>query len=129
MYGFSTIVSTVPRSANSIAHLPLFHVRANSHDVTDDFVAWDERATIHQCHSQQCISLYVQWSSVYLLLNKDLGMADTTSLDLDEDLAILWLLGLNLLDDNGPTLLFEHGRFVGLGNLGSHADGRFDCLD
>ena len=49
-------------------------------------------------------------------------MAYTTSLDLDKNLAILRFPGLDLLHNKGPTLLFEHGRFVGLGDLISHVD-------
>ena len=67
-------------------------------------------------------ALYVQWGSKDSLLNDHLGVTNTTSLDLDEDFALLRLLGLDLLNNEGPALLFEQSCFVGLGDLRSHAD-------
>lgn len=41
-------MSAVPRSTDSIADLPFFLMWADGHNMTDDFVTWDPRATTHQ---------------------------------------------------------------------------------
>ena len=112
----------VPCPTNSVAHFPSFLVWPDGNDMTDDFVTWNPRAITHQRHHIRTRHSLLQWSSKHSLLDDDLGMANTTSLDLDEDLAFLRLLGLDLFDYQGATLLFEHGRLVGFGDFRSHAD-------
>ena len=112
----------VPSATNSVADFPIFLVWPDGYDMTDDFVAWNPRAVTHQYHHRKTSYSVLQWSPKHGLLDDDLGMANATSLDLDEDLAFLGLLGLNLFDDKGTTLLFKHGRLVRFGDVSSHAD-------
>lgn len=112
----------VPSATNSVADFPSFLVWRNGYDMTNDFVTWDPRAITHQHHHRKTRYSILQWSPKHSLLDDDLGMANTTSLDLDENLAFLGLLGLDLFDYKGTTLLFEHSRLVGFGDLRSHAD-------
>ena len=112
----------VPSATNSVAHFPRFFVWPDGYDMTDDFVTWNPWAITHQHHHGKMRYSILQWSPKHCLLDDDLGMANTASLDLDEDFAFLGLLGLDLFDYQGTTLFFEHGRFVCFGDLRSHAD-------
>ena len=112
----------VPSSTDSITDLPPLLVWADSYNMTDDFVTWNPRATTYQYGYRARQQQVLQWSSKYCLLYDQLRVTNTTSLDLDENLAFFRLLGLDLLNDNGPALLLEHSRLMGLGDLRSHAD-------
>ena len=112
----------VPTATSSVADFPSFLVWPDGYDMTDDFVTWNPRAVAHKHRHTKMRDSILQWSPKQGLLDGDLGMANTTSLDLDEELAFFGLLGLNLFDYNGTTLLFEHSRLVGFGDLRSHAD-------
>lgn len=72
---------------------------------------------------QQAVS---QWGAKDLLLDNNLGVADTAGENFYQHFALFWHLGLNLLDDERAALLFEHGGRVGLGDLRGHADSGFD---
>ena len=112
----------VPSATDSVADFPSFLVWPDGYNMTDDFMTWDPRAITHQRHHRKTRYSILQWGSKHSLLDDDLGMANTASLNLDEDFAFLGLLGLDLFDYQGTTLLFEHGRFVCFGDLRSHAD-------
>ena len=112
----------VPSATNSVADFPSFLVWANGYDMTDDFVTWNPRAITHQHHYRKMRYSILQRSPKHSLLDDDLGMANTTSLDFDEDLAFLRLLGLDLFNYQGTTLFFEHSRLVRFGDVRSHAD-------
>lgn len=55
-------------------------------------------------------------------------MADPDGSDLDEDLALAWLLQFDFLDRQRSILLHEAGRFEAFREIGSHGELFFPLL-
>jgi len=118
-------MSTVPWAADSIPNLHVLLPRTHGDNITNSLMTWDQRASRRSNVRLLllCVgSTDVQWGTVGLRLRKRIGVADTAGEDLDEDLAFLRVLGLDLFDNQRSTLLLEEGGLVGLGDFWSHAD-------
>lgn len=95
----STVMTSVPRTTNSLTNLPFLNAGSYGSNITDNFVAGDDGKTISE-------------SSV---LNDSVRVADTTSDDFDENLICFWFSKLDILNNERGIGLFEDGGFVGFG--------------
>jgi hypothetical protein len=76
-------VAAVPRSTDTIAHLPLLLSFANGNHGSNNLVSWNTRKHIF---------------SEMALLQKAVGVADATSQHFDKNLAILWCRDRNIFN-------------------------------
>jgi len=116
----------VPWAANSVSNLPILLRRRDCGDSTDNLVPWNDGTAGGQHIFGQWRGEALQWDPKGRLLGHDLGMADTASQHLNQHLPLLGHLCLNLFEDEGSAFLLEHGRLVGLGDLGRHSECWFD---
>ena len=91
------IVATVPSTANAVAFFPSFDVGSYFDDLADNLVTGNARKRTESTALDKCVRV-----------------AHTTSLDLDEDLAFLRVLELEIPEDEWLTDLLEDGSLVRL---------------
>lgn len=91
------IVATMPSTADAVTFLPSLDVSAYFDDLANDLVTGDARKR-----------------SESTALDKSIGVTYTTGFDLDEDLAFLGVLELEVAEDEWLADLLEDGRLVSL---------------
>jgi hypothetical protein len=96
-------MATMPRAANSIANLPSLLTLTNRDDVANDLMTRYDRERIAKGAGLDC----------------SIGMADSCSENLNEDLAYLWGFESNVLQGERGIGLLEDGDLVALWK-GSH---------
>lgn len=99
----------MPTRADTISGLPSRDTRANGGDPTDYLVTRDDGET----------------AAHYVVLREHVGEADTTGLDLNEQLTRAGKLELGLLDGKGLALCLEDSAPVGFWER--HLRGYWSC--
>lgn len=117
-------MATVPASADALAFLPTDDALAKSRNAANEFVSRSNGAMTYP----DLVSTSSRWSTAGrherthsqantkgVVLDKQVRVADTASLDLDKDLVLPGELERGFLDNEGTAGLLEDGVLVGLG--------------
>lgn len=89
----------MPRTTDSFAPLKASYTVADSYHISDQFMAGNARPRIRK----------------EALLEEAVAVADTAGNDFDEDLALAWLLQVDVLEGESSPLSVDNDRFVRFG--------------
>ena len=115
-------MASVPWAANLIANLPLALAWTDRHNCSNNFVAWNYRVlnAIKPVSSTSSIRdsglSMLHWSKM-TLLHTYITMADTASMDFDQDLSALGFFDRNFFDSPRRAWLFDDAGFAALWNV------------